>query len=52
MTILPVTAVPASDEVIGAIAGIETKRRAMEKEAGRVASCSSALRKLHGLLEQ
>lgn len=52
MGIVSGTVVPASDEVIEAIAGIEAKRRAMEKEAGRVASCSSALRKLHGLLEQ
>ncbi len=52
MGIIPAAVVPARDEVIDAIAGIETKRREMEKEAGRVASCSSALRKLHGLLEQ
>lgn len=52
MAIIPAASIPASDEVIGAIAGIETKRLEMEKEAGRVASCSAALRKLHGLLEQ
>jgi hypothetical protein len=52
MGIIPGTVVPASDEVIEAIAGIERQRLAMENEAGRVASCGSALRKLHGLLEQ
>ena len=51
MGIIPTTRVPATDEVIDAIAGIEMKRREMEKEAGLAASCSSALRKLHELLE-
>lgn len=41
----------ASEEVIDAIAGIEMQRREMEKEAGQAASCSSALRRLHELLE-
>ena len=41
----------ASDEAIDAIAGIEMQRQVMEKEAGLQASCSSALRKLHELLE-
>jgi hypothetical protein len=49
---MPAAVVPASDVVIEAIAGIEKKRLEMEKEAGRVASCSSALRRLHGLLEK
>ncbi|MGH8632549.1 MAG: hypothetical protein ACRET7_00285 [Burkholderiales bacterium] len=34
------------------IADIELQRQAMEKEAGRAASCSSALRRLHELLER
>jgi len=42
---------PATDEVIDAIAGIEMQRQVMEKEAGLQASCSSALRKLHELLD-
>ncbi len=42
----------ASDEAIDAIADIEMQRREMEKEAGLAASCSSALRKLHELLER
>jgi hypothetical protein len=42
----------ASDEVIDAIADIEMQRQAMEKEAGLAAACSSALRKLRGLLER
>jgi hypothetical protein len=45
-------AAPASDEVIDEIAGIEMSRREAEKEAGLAASCSSALRKLHELLER
>jgi hypothetical protein len=52
MAILPTTDVPATPEVIGTIADIEVKRREMEKEAGLRASCSSALRKLHELLER
>ena len=43
---------PATDEVIDAIADIEAQRQAMEKNAGLGASCSSALRKLHELLER
>jgi len=43
---------PATDEVVEAIAGIEMQRQAMEKNAGLGASCSSALRKLHELLER
>jgi hypothetical protein len=42
----------ASDEVIDALAGIERQRQAMEKEAGLAAACSSALRKLHELLDR
>lgn len=42
----------ATDEVIDAIAGIEMQRREMEKEAGLAASCSSALRKLHEILDR
>jgi ribosomal protein S12 len=49
---IPAAVVPASDAVIEAIADIETKRRVTEKEAGLAASCNSALRKLHELLEQ
>lgn len=52
MAIVPTTDVPTTDEVIGAIAEIEMKRREMEQEAGLAASCSSALRKLHELLER
>jgi hypothetical protein len=44
-------AAPASNEVIDAIAEIEMRRREAEKEAGLAASCSSALRKLHELLD-
>lgn len=42
----------ATDEVIDMIAGIEMQRQVMEKEAGLQASCSSALRKLHELLDR
>src|SRR5688572_1664319 len=49
---IPTTSVAAGDEVIDAIADIEMKRREMEKEAGLAASCSSALRQLHELLER
>ncbi len=42
----------ASDEVIDAIASIEAHRQDMEREAGRAAACSEALRKLHELLER
>ena len=42
----------ATDEVIDAIADIEMQRREMEKESGLAASCSSALRKLHELLDR
>ena len=52
MGIIPTTAVPATDEAIDAIADIEMQRREMEKEAGLAASCSSALRKLHELLDR
>lgn len=45
-------AASASDKVIDAIAEIEMRRREAEKEAGLAASCSSALRKLHELLER
>lgn len=51
MGIIPTTEVPATDEVIDAIADIEMKRRDAEKEAGLAASCSSALRRLHELLD-
>jgi hypothetical protein len=43
---------PATGEVINAIADIEMQRQAMAKEAGLAAACSSALRKLHGLIER
>jgi hypothetical protein len=42
----------ASDEVIDAIADIEMERQVMEKEGGLAASCSSALRRLHELLDR
>jgi transposase len=45
-------AASASDEVIDAIAEIEMRRREAEKEAGLAASCASALRKLHELLDR
>jgi hypothetical protein len=45
-------AAPASDEVIDAIAEIEMRRREAEKHAGLAAACSSALRKLHELLDR
>jgi hypothetical protein len=45
-------AASASDEVIDEIAEIEMRRREAEKEAGLAASCSSALRKLHELLDR
>jgi hypothetical protein len=48
----PAGTTPATDEVIDAIAEIESQRQAMEKEAGLAASCSSALRKLHELLDR
>ena len=52
MGIIPTAeAPPATDDVIDAIADIEMKRRETEKEAGLAMSCSSALRKLHELLE-
>jgi bacterioferritin-associated ferredoxin len=47
----PVGTTPATDEVIDAIAEIESQRQAMQKEAGFAASCSSALRRLHELLD-
>jgi len=50
--IIPTTQVPPTDEVIDAIADIEMTRREMEKEAGLAASCSSALRKLHEILDR
>jgi len=50
--IIPTTQVPPTDEVIDAIADIEMTRREMEKESGLAASCSSALRKLHEILDR
>lgn len=41
-----------SDEVRDMIADVEVQRQAMEKEAGLAAACSSALRKLHELLDR
>jgi len=43
---------PATDEVIDAIADIEMQRQAMVKDAGIAASCGSALRRLHELLDR
>lgn len=40
----------ATDEVTDSIAHIEMQRQDVEKEAGRAAACSEALRKLHELL--
>ena len=51
MATTPKIDVPATDEVIDAIAGIEMQRRETEKEAGLAASCSAALRRLHELLD-
>lgn len=48
----PLGAIPATDEVIDAIADIEMQRQARVKEAGLAASCSSALRRLHELLDR
>lgn len=50
--IIPTTDVAATDEVIDAIAAIEMQRRETEKEAGLAVSCTSALRKLHELLDR
>jgi len=50
MGIIPTTDVPATDEVIDAIADIEMKRRETEKTAGFAMSCSSALHRLNELL--
>lgn len=44
------TAARASDEVTDAIAHIEMHRQERDKEAGLVAACNEALRKLHELL--
>jgi hypothetical protein len=52
MSNAPVGTTPATDEVIDAIAEIESQRQAMQKEAGLAASCSSALRRLHELLDR
>ena len=50
--IIPTPEVPAAtDEVLDRIVSIELHRRAIEKDAGLAAACSSALRKLHELLE-
>jgi len=48
----PLGTPPATDEVIDAISEIESQRQAMEKDAGIAASCSSALRRLHELLDR
>ncbi|HSE01954.1 MAG TPA: hypothetical protein VLB72_14580 [Burkholderiales bacterium] len=52
MSNAPVGTKPATDEVIDAIGEIESQRQAMQKESGLAASCSSALRKLHELLDR
>jgi hypothetical protein len=51
MGIIPATEVPATDEVIDAIADIEMQRRETEKKAGFATSCSAALQRLNELLE-
>lgn len=48
----PLGTTPATDEVIDRIAEIESQRQAMQKDAGLAASCSSALRRLHELLDR
>jgi hypothetical protein len=48
----PLETNPAIVEVIDMIADIEMQRQVMEKKAGLAAACSSALRKLHRLLER
>lgn len=48
----PLGTTPATDEVIDRIAEIESQRQAMQNDAGLAASCSSALRKLHELLDR
>jgi hypothetical protein len=48
----PVGIAPAADKVTGMIADIEAQRQAMEKEAGFARARSSALRKLHELLDR
>ena len=50
MGTIPATGIPATGEVIGAIADIEMQRQVTEKRAGLRASCSSALRRLHEIL--
>jgi len=47
----PLGTTPATNEVIDMIADIELQRQAMKKEAGLAASRSSALRRLHELLD-
>lgn len=42
----------ASDEVIDMIASIELQRREVDMEAGRVAACGGALRRLQELLDR
>jgi len=41
----------ATDEVLDMIASVEMQRQEMEKNVGLAASCSSALRKLHEVLD-
>jgi hypothetical protein len=48
----PLAATSATGEVIDLVADIEMQRQAMQQKAGLAASCSSALRKLHGLLDR
>ena len=51
MGIIPTNDVPATAEVIAAIASIELQRRETAKESGPAVSCRSALSKLNELLE-
>ena len=51
MGILPTTEVPATDEVIDAIAEIEMQRRETENKVGFATSCSTALQNLSELLD-
>ena len=42
----------ATDELLGLIASIESKRQETVKEAGLAASCSATLRRLHEVLDR
>ena len=48
----PLGTIPAADEMLDMIASIEMQRQETEKEAGLAASCGTALRKLHAVLNR